>query len=67
MTSLFLFVILAVSPNLISVEELIEAEKGVYNMALAHEIVVDESFIMKQRDLPESRYLLSIEQKLFIL
>ncbi|XP_078405589.1 T-complex protein 11-like protein 1 isoform X1 [Cetorhinus maximus] len=51
----------SVSPNLVSVEELIEAEKGVCNMALAHEIVVDESFIIKQRDLPASSFEKTLE------
>ncbi|XP_051885165.1 T-complex protein 11-like protein 1 [Pristis pectinata] len=51
----------SVSPNLVSVEELIEAEKGVCNMALAHEIVVDEGFVIKQRDLPESSFEKTIE------
>ncbi|GCB61644.1 hypothetical protein scyTo_0009376 [Scyliorhinus torazame] len=51
----------SVSPNLVSVEELIEAEKGICNMALAHEIVVDESFIIKQRDLPESSFEKTLE------
>ncbi|XP_041054164.1 T-complex protein 11-like protein 1 isoform X1 [Carcharodon carcharias] len=51
----------SVSPNLVSVEELIEAEKGVCNMALAHEIVVDESFVIKQRDLPESSFEKTLE------
>ncbi|XP_078077076.1 T-complex protein 11-like protein 1 [Mustelus asterias] len=50
-----------VSPNLVSVEELIEAEKGVCNMALAHEIVVDESFMIKQRDLPASSFEKTLE------
>ncbi|XP_032894642.1 T-complex protein 11-like protein 1 [Amblyraja radiata] len=51
----------SVSTNLVSVEELIEAEKGVCNMALAHEIVVNERFLMKQRDLPESSIEKTIE------
>ncbi|XP_072905924.1 T-complex protein 11-like protein 1 [Hemitrygon akajei] len=51
----------SVSPSLASVEELIETEKGIYNMALAHEIVVNESFEIKKRDLPENSFQKTIE------
>uniref|UniRef100_A0A4W3KD02 T-complex 11 like 1 n=2 Tax=Callorhinchus milii TaxID=7868 RepID=A0A4W3KD02_CALMI len=43
-------------PKLVSAEELIEAEKGVCKLALAHEIVVDESFRIKQRDPAEGSF-----------
>ncbi|XP_067388204.1 T-complex protein 11-like protein 1 [Emydura macquarii macquarii] len=40
-------------PRLVSVEELMEAAKGVSNMVLAHEIVVNGGFQIKQAELPE--------------
>ncbi|XP_038620525.1 T-complex protein 11-like protein 1 [Tachyglossus aculeatus] len=40
-------------PRFVSVEELLETAKGVTNMALAHEIVVNGDFQIKPTDLPE--------------
>nr|XP_056707545.1 T-complex protein 11-like protein 1 [Euleptes europaea] len=41
-------------PQFVSVEELMETAKGVTNMVLAHEIVVDRSFQIKPAELPEN-------------
>ncbi|KAM8807396.1 T-complex protein 11-like protein 1 [Eudromia elegans] len=46
-------------PRLVSVEELMETAKGVTNMALAHEIVVNGDFHIKPAELPEH----SLEKK----
>uniref|UniRef100_A0A667ZLM5 T-complex 11, testis-specific-like 1 n=1 Tax=Myripristis murdjan TaxID=586833 RepID=A0A667ZLM5_9TELE len=40
-------------PRFVSVEELMETAKGVTNMALAHEIVVNQEFQVKPAELPE--------------
>ncbi|XP_029438328.1 T-complex protein 11-like protein 1 isoform X2 [Rhinatrema bivittatum] len=40
-------------PRFVTVEELMETAKGVTNMALAHEIVVNGGFQIKQTELPE--------------
>ncbi|XP_014911340.1 T-complex protein 11-like protein 1 [Poecilia latipinna] len=40
-------------PRLVSVEELMETAKGVTNMALAHEIMVNKDFQVKPTELPE--------------
>ncbi|XP_017658372.1 T-complex protein 11-like protein 1 isoform X2 [Nannospalax galili] len=40
-------------PQLVTVEELLETAKGVTNMALAHEIVVNGDFRIKPVELPE--------------
>lgn len=40
-------------PRFVSVEELMETAKGVTNMALAHEIVVNQAFQLKPAELPE--------------
>uniref|UniRef100_A0A8C8RPT0 T-complex 11 like 1 n=1 Tax=Pelusios castaneus TaxID=367368 RepID=A0A8C8RPT0_9SAUR len=40
-------------PRLVSMEELMEAAKGVSNMVLAHEIVVNGGFRIKPAELPE--------------
>lgn len=40
-------------PRFVSVEELMETAKGVTNMALAHEIVVNQGFQLKPAELPE--------------
>ncbi|XP_020512001.2 T-complex protein 11-like protein 1 [Labrus bergylta] len=40
-------------PRFVSVEELMEAAKGVTNMALAHEIMVNQEFQVKPSELPE--------------
>ncbi|XP_029009778.1 T-complex protein 11-like protein 1 [Betta splendens] len=40
-------------PRFLSVEELMETAKGVTNMALAHEIVVNQGFQVKPAELPE--------------
>uniref|UniRef100_A0A8C5D6L9 T-complex 11, testis-specific-like 1 n=1 Tax=Gouania willdenowi TaxID=441366 RepID=A0A8C5D6L9_GOUWI len=48
----FLFFI-ASPPRFVSMEELMEAAKGVTNMALAHEIVVNQDFQVKPTVLPE--------------
>ncbi|XP_030056499.1 T-complex protein 11-like protein 1 [Microcaecilia unicolor] len=40
-------------PQFVTVEELMETAKGVTNMALAHEIVVNGDFKIKQTELPE--------------
>ncbi|XP_069571249.1 T-complex protein 11-like protein 1 [Brachyistius frenatus] len=40
-------------PRLVSAEELMETAKGVTNMALAHEIVVNQAFQVKPTELPE--------------
>ncbi|XP_061678833.1 T-complex protein 11-like protein 1 isoform X3 [Syngnathoides biaculeatus] len=40
-------------PRFVSVNELLETAKGVTNMALAHEILVNESFQVQQSELPE--------------
>ena len=42
-------------PRFVSVEELMETAKGVSNMALAHEMVVNKEFVMKPVELPEGR------------
>ncbi|XP_063145583.1 T-complex protein 11-like protein 1 isoform X2 [Candoia aspera] len=41
-------------PQFVSVEELMDTAKGVTNMALAHEIVVNGGFQIKPADLPEN-------------
>ncbi|XP_042298730.1 T-complex protein 11-like protein 1 isoform X1 [Sceloporus undulatus] len=41
-------------PQFVSVEELMETAKGVTNMVLAHEIVVNGGFQIKPSDLPEN-------------
>ncbi|XP_064369002.1 T-complex protein 11-like protein 1 isoform X1 [Dromaius novaehollandiae] len=46
-------------PRLVSMEELMETAKGVTNMALAHEIVVNGDFQIKPAELPEH----SLEKK----
>ncbi|KAJ0029558.1 hypothetical protein NQD34_004555 [Periophthalmus magnuspinnatus] len=40
-------------PRFVSIEELMETAKGVTNMALAHEIVVNQVFQVKPTELPE--------------
>ncbi|XP_061825796.1 T-complex protein 11-like protein 1 isoform X2 [Nerophis lumbriciformis] len=40
-------------PRFVSVEELMETAKGVNNMALAHEIVVNQTFQVKPSEFPE--------------
>ncbi|XP_019116902.1 T-complex protein 11-like protein 1 [Larimichthys crocea] len=40
-------------PRFVSVEELMETAKGVTNMALAHEILVNHTFQVKPTELPE--------------
>uniref|UniRef100_UPI003AAFE596 T-complex protein 11-like protein 1 n=1 Tax=Centroberyx gerrardi TaxID=166262 RepID=UPI003AAFE596 len=40
-------------PRFVSVEELMETAKGVTNMALAHEIMVNKAFQVKPAELPE--------------
>ncbi|XP_036962247.1 T-complex protein 11-like protein 1 isoform X2 [Acanthopagrus latus] len=40
-------------PRFVSVEELMETAKGVTNMALAHEILVNHAFQVKPAELPE--------------
>ncbi|XP_030587766.1 T-complex protein 11-like protein 1 [Archocentrus centrarchus] len=40
-------------PRFVSVEELMETAKGVTNMALAHEIMVNQAFQIKPTELPE--------------
>lgn len=40
-------------PRFVSVEELMETAKGVTNMALAHEIMVNQAFQVKPAELPE--------------
>lgn len=42
-------------PRFVSVEELMETAKGVTNMALAHEIMVNQDFQVKPAELPEGR------------
>ncbi|CAJ0925997.1 unnamed protein product [Ranitomeya imitator] len=42
-------------PRFVSVEELMDAAKGVTNMALAHEIVVNGGFQIKPAELPQGR------------
>lgn len=52
-----LFVPLTASPpRFVSVEELMETAKGVTNMALAHEIMVNSAFQVKPAELPEGRW-----------
>uniref|UniRef100_A0A8D2B0N3 T-complex 11 like 1 n=1 Tax=Sciurus vulgaris TaxID=55149 RepID=A0A8D2B0N3_SCIVU len=46
-------------PRFVTVEELLETAKGVTNMALAHEIVVNRDFRIKPVELPEG----SLEKK----
>lgn len=46
----------------VSVEELMETAKGVTNMALAHEIVVDGTFQVKPPEPAEGRWVLWIDQ-----
>ncbi|XP_062432892.1 T-complex protein 11-like protein 1 isoform X2 [Rhea pennata] len=46
-------------PRLVSLEELMETAKGVTNMALAHEIIVNGDFQIKPAELPEH----SLEKK----
>lgn len=51
-----IFVSLTASPpRFVSVEELMETAKGVTNMALAHEIMVNHAFQVKPAELPEGR------------
>lgn len=51
-----LYVSLTASPpRFVSVEELMETAKGVTNMALAHEILVNHAFQVKPAELPEGR------------
>lgn len=40
-------------PSFVSIEELMETAKGVTNMALAHEIMVNQAFQVKPTELPE--------------
>lgn len=40
-------------PRFVSIEELMETAKGVTNMALAHEIMVNQAFQVKSTELPE--------------
>lgn len=49
------FLFLASPPRFVSVEELMETAKGVTNMALAHEIMVNQAFQIKPAELPEGR------------
>lgn len=42
-------------PRFVSVDELMETAKGVTNMALAHEIMVNHAFQVKPAELPEGR------------
>ena len=42
-------------PRFVSVGELMETAKGLSNMALAHEMVVNKEFVMKPIELPEGR------------
>ncbi|CAL8358492.1 unnamed protein product [Lota lota] len=43
-------------PRFVSVEELMETAKGVSNMALAHEMMVNQAFVMKPVELPEGSF-----------
>ncbi|KAG7268134.1 hypothetical protein CRUP_010088, partial [Coryphaenoides rupestris] len=43
-------------PRFVSVEELMETAKGVSNMALAHEMMVNQEFQMKPLELPEGSF-----------
>ncbi|CAL8376069.1 unnamed protein product [Arctogadus glacialis] len=43
-------------PRFVSVGELMETAKGVSNMALAHEMVVNKEFVMKPIELPEGSF-----------
>uniref|UniRef100_A0A7N8XT96 T-complex 11, testis-specific-like 1 n=1 Tax=Mastacembelus armatus TaxID=205130 RepID=A0A7N8XT96_9TELE len=43
-------------PRFVSVEELMETAKGVTNMALAHEIMVNQAFQVKPTELPEGSW-----------
>jgi hypothetical protein len=52
-----IFGIPASPPRFVSLEEIIKAAKGVKNMALAHEIAVDQNFRIPEKiedDSPES-------------
>lgn len=49
------FFVIASPPRFVTVEELLETAKGVTNMALAHEIVVNGDFQIKPVELPEDR------------
>lgn len=49
--------IAASPPRLVTVEELLETAKGVTNMALAHEIVVNGDFRINAVELAEGRYV----------
>lgn len=52
----FLTLVLPASPpKFVSVEELMETAKGVTNLALAHEIMVNQAFQVKPAELPEGR------------
>lgn len=42
-------------PRFVSVEELMEAAKGVTNMALAHEILVNQAFQVKPAEVAGGR------------
>lgn len=53
--SLTLGFVTASPPRFVTVEELLETAKGVTNMALAHEIVVNGDFRIKPVELPEDR------------
>lgn len=50
-----LIYVAASAPRPVSIEELMETAKGVTNMALAHEIVVNGDFQIKPAELPEHR------------
>lgn len=51
----YLIYVTASPPRFVSAEELMETAKGVTNMALAHEIVVNGDFRIKPTELPEGR------------
>ncbi|XP_029942921.1 T-complex protein 11-like protein 1, partial [Salarias fasciatus] len=56
------------SPPRVPVEELMEAAEGVTNMVLAHEIVVNQDFQVRPRELPEGsleRHVRDVLQKTF--
>lgn len=42
-------------PRFVSVEQLMETAKGITNMALAHEILVNQAYQVKPTDAPEGR------------
>lgn len=53
--------LIASPPRFVSVEELMETAQGVTNMALAHEILVNQAFQVKPAEVPEGRSVFSFE------